>query len=213
MSAVQISLKKASEYARLAIEAANKMAVPTQISLSVFSTATPHEAVAAARAKAEEALADAGDLYLAGFSLRQEIGRANAASGVSDHLAAIAADEAVIKKLQALVGGFGDDAAEMLGIPRGEADLDLDAEARRMAALRAAHEAGATPGRGYSRLEDSLSLPVVNSAMRERLKADIAQMRRFISTRKDAVAALNFTVKVDLDETHAAVLRRHGIAD
>lgn len=212
---MELSLRRASDVARRALEAANALEAGTEFTLSVFSDADVERAVSARREAVWDAVDRAAALYGAAYRLRAAIGRANAERGVSDLLAENARDEAVAKKLDALLAL--DETAGLLGRVGHDAEPDLAALERKRLSLRQAHEAGSAPSvsaGGFRRaLEDSLALSVVDEAFRRAVRDRAARLRRARSERSDLLAARNGGSFVAVPDADAAVFREHGLID
>lgn len=221
---MELTLKKAHELSRLAIEAANKRQAPTAVTVSAFadmgpvSKTSPRSMVVAGRGKVLEAAREAVDLLTVGYALRKRLGAANARGGIGDRLADIAFEEAAIKRLDKTLGAAAEDPDDLDGLLAAgrdeEADTDFSAVEAKLRALRAAHEAPGGAPRGLSgRTPDSVALPVLDRAAREAFKAEVAARRRRIRALREECQAANFTLRVALEDHEAAVLRKHGILD
>lgn len=210
---MQVTLKKASEYARLAVEAANKIEVRTNISVSIFSLSTPQSQVEAARREVYEAIEQIASLQAAAAVIRAALARANVDSGVSALLAKMAGNDAMMKRYRQIIGETDEDTAtRRLLAATGSAvsaeDIDYAALDGRIAAMRKAAE---QPGDRLRGVETNVSLSVLDRASREQITETIAKLRRENSGISDDITALNFGRKISLDPDTVDVLKRHRI--
>lgn len=195
---MQVTLKKAADLSRAALDAAGKIKPRTSVAISVYQKSAVAETVAKAREAVTTAEAQAKELLDVAFALRKQIGQVNAQAGVDDALTDRALLDAQERRLTALLDGV-------------ECQFDVnDAEtvAARIEALKAR---AANPQGGLSRYEESFDTAVLGADDMAAVQADLAALRRRKSDLKDRIAGLNLSNHILLAEEQVAVLRRHQI--
>ncbi|MBR0673834.1 hypothetical protein [Neoroseomonas soli] len=168
-----ITLKRAADIARAALDAANAIPLAAQVNLSIHVPDVAAAATQATRAF-DEGLADYEALLQAHFAIRALIGAANARSGLDDLLARRANLEALEKKLAGIADKVGTarDTAENLAV----ANAGVASAKQRVAA-----------GHDLYRGEEVV-LPLVDRDRAERIAARRAEVRRERADIADAVA-------------------------
>jgi hypothetical protein len=195
---MDVTLKRAADLARAALEAANDIRIEPQVSISIHTADTAAAAERARRAF-DEGLSRFEALVTAHYVIRALIGAANARTGLDDLLTRRARLDALDRKLAGL--------AEKARADRDAAGELAIAEAH-AASLRQRLAAGHDVFGG-----EHVSLSVVDAARAERLAARRATIRRERSELADAVAGINLSTRVALDAATVATLREARIVD
>lgn len=195
---MQVTLKKAADLSRAALDAANKIKPKTTVSVSVYQKTPVAETVAKARDAVTTAETQAKALLDVAFALRQRIGEANARCGIDAALTDRALLDAQERRLTALTEG----------VEHAYDASDAETVAARIEALKAR---AANPQGGLARFEESFDAVVLDAADVAAITADLAAIRRRKSDLKDQIAGLNLSNHVVLDDAHVQVLRQHGL--
>lgn len=195
---MELTLKRAAEAARVALEAAN-IALTPKASISVH-VPDPPAAARHAVGRFDHELERTRELIDAAYAVRAAIGEANARSGLSALLTRRAALEVHERRLRVIVDG--------VGVTRAEADNLSTLEAA-VASARARVAAGHDLSYGG----EELPFAIVDAAREDAIRAQRAEFRRERALLADQVAALNLTVRVTLDAETVAVLRGARILD
>lgn len=193
---MEVTLKRAADLARAALDAANGLNLEPKASISIHA---PDPTAAAQRATRafDEALEKFEGLLAAHYAIRALIGAANSTSGLDDLLTRRARLEAVEKRLAATVekAGRAQDAPEALAIFLS----DIAMSKQRAAA-----------GHGVFGTE-TVSLPLMDHTRHGRIAETRAALRRERADIADAVAAINLNTSVALDPVTAATLKEAKI--
>ena len=190
---LHLSLKRASEVARAALDAAAALKPDPRVALSIHTDDAP-AALDEAEADFRADVARVEALIGAGYALRRALGAANAAAGVTDLLTRRAELDLLEKRLAALT--------ERLPSPR-QAEREWGEAAARVGSLRRRVEGG-TAGYGAG---DAVSLPVASAATREALLDRLALLRAEREMLGERLAAANLAATVQLEPAHEATLR------
>ncbi|CAM6055316.1 unnamed protein product [Sphagnum tenellum] len=204
---MQITLKKASELQRMAIEAAGKIEVKGTVMVPFYSKGEPEEFVPVAYAHGTEnfaiAVADTLELLAVGYEIRRLLGVANASqehgSSINDLLAERAMIEASEKRLQALL--------QVAESAISEPDCD-EVVARIHQQRKTIEKGGAEIRYGIDR---NIEMRVVDEYQRRDLRNRLANLRFRKSELTDILAGRNLNTKITLTEDIVVTLRGHKI--
>lgn len=193
---MQVTLKKASDLSRAALEVANGSIRPRlDAVLSVYQKAPVGDTVEKARLAALEEEMGAMLLIKVAFSIRKSIGIVNASAGIDDALTERAMLDVMERRMQSMVStvGFDDEAIDTVA-------ARLEAAKQRVAA-----------GDSLSRFEESFTTPVLGKEDIARINSDLATLKRRKNDLKDEVAGLNLTNYIKLTDDQVKVLRTFQI--
>jgi len=198
---MQITLKKADELQRVAMEAANRLDPQVEVSVSAFTKAEPSVFVAdAARAgyvKFVKQHKDIQALLNAAYDIRQWRDEQNSKK-INALLNRRALLEALEKRLSHLI-----DRVESSILHEDAVDETVG----RIERVRAAAPTGSYSGYDNGRL----TLSVVSNTDLEALRAELAMLRAKKSDLTDQIAGLNLNTKITLSETVVNTLRAHNL--
>jgi hypothetical protein len=210
---MQVTLKRASEYARSLGDAANKIPFLQKATVSLHSNeaaditllgnaVTGGDALKATIEAGQKNLGDdhrrALALLQAQYGIRSAISHHNQSSGISDALTERALLDQKIKKLEAFlatVSGARADTVETVGrqiVQKRERSKD-------------------TASRSYLDRDDSVTINLMTPELEAEIKADLSAARRARLDVQDRLSALNMNVKIELPETTVTLLKDHGI--
>jgi hypothetical protein len=185
---MEITLRKASALSKLLLETARGLPLTNTVTVSIYSTSTVADEVAAAQAKLATNVTKAVALTKAAFSIREAIGNMNAVSGIDALLTEDAGLSASEKLILGALGGravtFEDDST----------DTSVVLAQSRLDAIRERQKVTATDR--YSR-EDSVSVNVLGEAATE-FQSELVGLRRRKTAIADELLGLNMTKKVTL---------------
>lgn len=193
---MNVTLKRAADLARAALDAAAKMKIETRIVVSIHD-GSPLETVETARTRMLRQVDDVEALIRAGFTIRGQIGAANAQAGVDNLLTERAMLEAVQKRLT----GLGSEDETAYEAPSVTGDL-----VQRLAFAKRRAESGSAYGHS-----EHLAVGLVDADVGEGLAERRGAIRRSLSDIKDRVAGINLNTTISLDETTVAVLKKAKI--
>ena len=203
-----ITLKKANELQRHALEMVGKIDPKVTVEVSSYSKGDPESFVPqmfhAASTKWAQAIKDTRALLAAAYQIRRLLGIANAdAEGsefsINDLLAQRAMVEAEEKRLSALLAS-----AE-----HGLRESDIDRTVSQITQQRKALERG-TEMR-YSLMTDHVDLCVVTQVQIDALKETIARLRHDKSALTDIISGRNLNTTFKVPEDVEETLRYHKI--
>lgn len=209
---MQVTLRKASDLARAAKSAAGRITIDTEITVSVHQ-ANPVQFVNEREGQARQRLADWRDLINAQYALRDLIGQANAAHGVTSALARKNALDDEEKRLTSLVSGRPTPReARMMSafegfIPQGlghEDDLHT-----LPAAIEAARKRLETVTTGEAR--QRLTLPTFSDKTLEEYRQRIQQIGQQRAELLEMIARTNVTRNLAIEGETVETLRRHKL--
>lgn len=199
---MKVTLKKASELARAAIEAANKITVSTNTTISIYSKDTVRDVVKAAREQCLQDDSDARNLLSVAFEIRKVIGQKNAECGVSKALTQREMLDQMERRYQMLLQPtYGN---------RGEVDDNELAEvAERLSSNKNRIMAGTTGN--LRTVEENITVGVMDKATVKQLTDDLMSIRRQKSDLKDTIAGLNLNTTIELGDAWVTELKKHGL--
>lgn len=189
---MKITLKKAAELAREALDKANKTNVSNTLSISIYGKTSAVDAIARAQGVMDESISNIGDLIDAAFTIRQAIGDQNAGLGINTLMTKRAQVEALEKRLAAIVGDtsvYYDDV------------IDIDAVEAKISALKNRQDS-------YS---ESVAVRLLDGIQKDALTERLAALKRQKSDIRDTLAGINLTNHITLDERTVETLRRNLI--
>jgi len=201
---VRMSLKRAHELAAAVGAEADRIEVPTEVSMPTFGESVPD--VEATRARMRDA-ADLQDrLIAAQYAIREAVDAAHAATGIRALLARRAGLDARAKALAKTVQAARKSSEHALS--------HQDAVALRRSEVERARAGGsgasvALYGGGHASIEVRAAEQADVKAMDAKLKG-LQRERAAVSER---LAALHLTNEVDIPEDAAALLREVGLLD
>jgi len=193
---MEVTLRKASALSKALLEAAKKLPAPRSVEVSIYAEGDLSEVIAA---EVQEGLAKLVDntnnaqrLFIAGFSIREKIGAANAYSGINALLSERAVLDAREKLLAPLVEGaaFG---------------TKSDIAAAKLETLRA--RASAADARNYG-LTEELTVSLGDGADFVEFANDLLLIRRRKTSLADDLLALNTTTKITLSAGTVELLNK-----
>lgn len=194
---MEVTLKRAADLARAALDAANEFNLEPKASISIHA---PDPVATAERATQafDDAMEKFEALLAAHYAIRGQIGAANAQSGLDDLLTRRARLEAIEKRLTVVTdkAGKGQDAAETLAIMVS----DITMSKQRVAS---GHDLYGS---------ETVSLPLVDTLRYERIAERKGALRRERADIADAVAAINLNTRIVLDPMTVATLKAARIA-
>ena len=203
---MQVTLKKASELQRLAIEAAGKINIRTSIPISIFGKGEPTKYVREAFEHATEAfvlnIERAFDLYEAGYEIRRLLAKANAegSESINEILTQRALCETQEKRLATLLQLLSEDRTT-------EETNNVDEIASRIEHSRKAME----KGEAHYGFDRNLLLRVVSSEQENGIKIRLGHLRQDKSNLTDLLAAKNLNTKITLSDSVVKTLAAHNI--
>lgn len=210
---MQVTLRKASDLARAAKSAAGRITIDTEITVSVHQ-ANPVQFVNEREGQARQRLADWRDLVNAQYALRDLIGQANAAHGVTSALArknalddeekrltALAGEDATAKRRRELLGSYGD------SVPSGRGHED-DLHTL-PAAIEAARKRLETVTTGEAR--QRLTLPTFSDKTLEEYRQRIQQIGQQRAELLETIARTNVMRNLAIEGETLETLRRHRL--
>lgn len=196
---VEITLKKAADLSRSAIDAANAIKVNPTIAISIYTPRSASEIVEAAREQIANSIDTITELLKVGHSIRALIKAKNTEIGIDERLNRRAYLDALEKRLTTIlnqagitpVGDFDED----------EVSDEIATVEGQIAALKATD----------NRYHSSVSAKVMDSVMIERIRDTLNQIKRDKAELRDELAGLNLNARIKLDPSDVAVLKKHKI--
>jgi len=191
---MKVSLKKANELQRLALETANKLSVSSNVNVSIYTEGQPEDFIPVMRevaiAKIDATMSNSISLIDAGFMIRHLLGEENA-KAVNQLLNERACLEAKEKRLNVFLTSL--DVNESVS---GEVIA-------RVNSTRKLLENGTD--RHY--VEKSFDMHVVSEDMRNRLQDELLDLRRLKSEITDKLAGINLNYTITLPSGVVQVLK------
>lgn len=201
---MQVTLKKAAELSRAAINASKTIEFKKAFSISAFISMDDFDIgqiVGTGQLALTDAVSRSLALVDAGYEIRALIGDANAKAGVSGLLTKTAAIDETIQRLTLIVTETGsavacDDLFDVkLRFHKMRTDTTAQTETPRF---------GAT---------DRLTVSAISEAAKLNYLNDMAVLRRKRSAIKDELTAINFITKVTIPDHIVEVLRAEKVID
>lgn len=192
---MQVTLKKAAELSRLALEKAKATEIQTSMDVSIYDQRPLGEIVSAETAQAKTNLDSMYDLIAAAFALRMEIGRLNAEKGINALLTERAGLEVIESRLKTL-------ASSVKGRRRTIESVEKEIEALR-------NQTVATENALYgTRRKDEVSVPIFDDEWIKGIEANLAKIARDKSDIRDKIAGINLNTHLELSQDVETSLRR-----
>lgn len=195
---LEVTLKKAADLSRAALEAADAIEVTPLLAYNIHSTADAAGLLATASADITKGIQQARDLLDAGYALREMIGEANGMHGISRVMTKRRAIDAEIKLLT--------DFKATLSLRDSEADLET------LPSVIATVKARLETGRGFS-IETRVTLRASTPEQLAELEASLQALKRERSNIVEMLSRLNLNHTVKLDDGRETVLRTAGLID
>lgn len=190
---MEVTLKKGSDYARQALDAANKVRIEPTVAFGIHCQ---QDATAVQQAQAEKVAKQAAEqraFLRANYAIREAIGRKNAETGISSLLTERAEIEALEKKLGTLLSHF-------------EAAIGAGIDPATIPARIAAHNSRAESSRFYDG-DKSFTLSAVTEEQAEAIRDELAAFKRRKAEIQDKVAGINLNTKISLSPETVAALK------
>ncbi len=203
---VTITLKKAFDVAKAALEAANRIKINNSVKISIYSDGDPGKVITEATEKVQASVDDAITLISTHYNIKRLIGEMNDRIGVTTALRQKAKYEAIETKLSAMI--------KLIEVPANIYSRDITMDATDLNAIRSKIKLSIDriEKKDYtSGTEESFSVTIMSDSYIETLTKEVLRIKRQKAGCVDSIAALNINNKITLDDADVDVLRKHEI--
>jgi hypothetical protein len=200
---MKVSLKKAAELQKLALDLAGKIDVPVEASVSFYTKGEPTDFVMAAHSTTLKAFHDSlfniHALNEAGYEIRKMLGAVNASkqenfdSSINDLLVQRASVEAQEKRIAGIISMIAhhDTAEETIG------------------RIEAQKAVGGSETTRHGFFDRAFAFGVVGDAELDTMKKLLASLRQQKSELRDQLAVMNINLKIELSDSVVETLRKN----
>jgi hypothetical protein len=205
---MEVTLKKASDLGKAALEAANKIKISKSIRISIYGESDPKALIDEAAAKARQQLSDIQELISTHYDIKVNIGEANDRAGITKLMRRVAEIEALIKALTTNVKMLEPN-SDILGRSYGVAvDVEANVTAIReridLSKKRLMEKDSGT-------VEDSFTVSVIPEALIEDTNNIVLLLKKQKANASEQLAALNVNTKITLSFDNVEVLKKHKL--
>jgi hypothetical protein len=205
---MEVTLKKASDLGKAAIEASNKIKISKSIRISIYGESDPKALIDEAAAKARQQLGDIQELISTHYGIKVTIGEANDRVGITNLMRRVAEVEALIKVLTTNVKMLEVN-VDVLGRSYGAAehvDPNVDAIRERIALSKKRLQE-----KDSGTVEDSFSVSIIPESLLEDTNNTILLLKKQKANASEQLAALNVNTRITLSSSDVEVLKKHKL--